>query len=79
MDGVFLIVIYKVRYYKRKDGLVLGFGLFVIVLEYVIDIKVIVVGKLEKIFFLEVLWGIGCEFEEVVMIGDDCRDDVGGV
>lgn len=44
--GCFLIVIYKVRYYKRGDGLVLGLGFFVIVFEFVLDVKVEVVGKL---------------------------------
>ena len=27
---------------------------------------------------MEALRGTGCEPEEAVMIGDDCRDDVGG-
>ena len=27
---------------------------------------------------MEALRGTGCEPEETVMIGDDCRDDVGG-
>ncbi|KFO98031.1 Haloacid dehalogenase-like hydrolase domain-containing protein 2 [Calypte anna] len=32
----------------------------------------------KKTFFLEALRGIGCGPEDAVMIGDDCRDDVGG-
>ncbi|MEJ1286014.1 haloacid dehalogenase-like hydrolase domain containing 2 [Cricetulus griseus] len=40
--------------------------------------KAIVVGKPEKTFFLEALRDTGCAPEEAIMIGDDCRDDVGG-
>uniref|UniRef100_A0A3Q2IBZ8 Haloacid dehalogenase-like hydrolase domain-containing protein 2 n=2 Tax=Equus TaxID=9789 RepID=A0A3Q2IBZ8_HORSE len=78
LDGAPLIAIHKARYYKRKDGLALGPGPFVTALEYATDIKATVVGKPEKTFFLEALRGTGCEPEETVMIGDDCRDDVGG-
>ncbi|MBZ3881471.1 Haloacid dehalogenase-like hydrolase domain-containing protein 2 [Sciurus carolinensis] len=70
--------IHKARYYKRKDGLALGPGPFVTALEYATDTNAIVVGKPEKTFFLEALRGTGCEPEEAIMIGDDCRDDVGG-
>uniref|UniRef100_A0A8D1XCF4 Haloacid dehalogenase-like hydrolase domain-containing protein 2 n=1 Tax=Sus scrofa TaxID=9823 RepID=A0A8D1XCF4_PIG len=78
LDGAPLIAIHKARYYKRKDGLALGPGPFVTALEYATDSKATVVGKPEKTFFLEALRGAGCEPEEAVMIGDDCRDDVGG-
>ncbi|XP_032942989.1 haloacid dehalogenase-like hydrolase domain-containing protein 2 isoform X2 [Rhinolophus ferrumequinum] len=78
LDGAPLIAIHKARYYKRKDGLALGPGPFVTALEYATDTKATVVGKPEKTFFLEALRGIGCEPEEAIMIGDDCRDDVGG-
>ncbi|KAM8949115.1 haloacid dehalogenase-like hydrolase domain-containing protein 2 isoform 1-T2 [Lycaon pictus] len=78
LDGAPLIAIHKARYYKRKDGLALGPGPFVTALEYATDTKATVVGKPEKTFFLEALRGTGCEPEEAIMIGDDCRDDVGG-
>ncbi|XP_017713309.1 PREDICTED: haloacid dehalogenase-like hydrolase domain-containing protein 2 isoform X2 [Rhinopithecus bieti] len=78
LDGAPLIAIHKARYYKRKDGLALGPGPFVTALEYATDTKATIVGKPEKTFFLEALRGTGCEPEEAVMIGDDCRDDVGG-
>ncbi|XP_038599612.1 haloacid dehalogenase-like hydrolase domain-containing protein 2 isoform X2 [Tachyglossus aculeatus] len=78
LDGAPLIAIHKARYYKRKDGLALGPGPFVVGLEYATDTKATVVGKPERTFFLEALRGVGCVPEEAVMIGDDCRDDVGG-
>ena len=73
LDGAPLIAIHKARYYKRKDGLALGPGPFVTALEYATDSKATVVGKPEKTFFLEALWGAGCEPEEAVMIGDVSR------
>nr|XP_033790770.1 haloacid dehalogenase-like hydrolase domain-containing protein 2 [Geotrypetes seraphini]XP_033790777.1 haloacid dehalogenase-like hydrolase domain-containing protein 2 [Geotrypetes seraphini] len=78
LDGAPLIAIHKARYYKRKDGLALGPGPFVTGLEYATDTKATVVGKPEKTFFLEALRSVGCTPEEAIMIGDDCRDDVGG-
>ncbi|XP_029436326.1 haloacid dehalogenase-like hydrolase domain-containing protein 2 isoform X2 [Rhinatrema bivittatum] len=78
LDGAPLIAIHKARYYKRKDGLALGPGPFVTGLEYATDTKATVVGKPERTFFLEALRSTGCTPEEAVMIGDDCRDDVGG-
>ncbi|XP_061469975.1 haloacid dehalogenase-like hydrolase domain-containing protein 2 isoform X2 [Rhineura floridana] len=78
LDGAPLIAIHKARYYKRKDGLALGPGPFVTGLEYATDVEATVVGKPERTFFLEALRGTNCAPEEAVMIGDDCRDDVGG-
>ncbi|NXN70990.1 HDHD2 protein, partial [Himantopus himantopus] len=78
LDGAPLIAIHKARYFKKKDGLALGPGPFVAGLEYATDAKATVVGKPEKTFFLEALRGTDCAPEEAVMIGDDCRDDVGG-
>ncbi|XP_053557061.1 haloacid dehalogenase-like hydrolase domain-containing protein 2 [Bombina bombina] len=78
LDGAPIIAIHKARYYKKKDGLALGPGPFVTGLEYATDTKATVVGKPEKTFFLEALRSTGCKPEEALMIGDDCRDDVGG-
>ncbi|XP_015281308.1 PREDICTED: haloacid dehalogenase-like hydrolase domain-containing protein 2 [Gekko japonicus] len=78
LDGAPLIAVHKARYYKRKDGLALGPGPFVTGLEYATDTQATVVGKPERTFFLEALRGTSCAPEEAVMIGDDCRDDVGG-
>ncbi|KAJ8789652.1 hypothetical protein J1605_004889 [Eschrichtius robustus] len=78
LDGAPLIAVHKARYYKRQDGLALGPGPFVTALEHATDTKATVVGKPEKTFFLEALRSTGCEPEEAIMIGDDCRDDVGG-
>ncbi|XP_054843297.1 haloacid dehalogenase-like hydrolase domain-containing protein 2 [Eublepharis macularius] len=78
LNGAPLIAVHKARYYKRKDGLALGPGPFVAGLEYATDTQATVVGKPERTFFLEALRGTNCAPEEAIMIGDDCRDDVGG-
>uniref|UniRef100_A0A8B9NX47 Haloacid dehalogenase-like hydrolase domain-containing protein 2 n=2 Tax=Apteryx owenii TaxID=8824 RepID=A0A8B9NX47_APTOW len=78
LDGAPLIAIHKARYFKKKNGLALGPGPFVTGLEYATGTEATVVGKPEKTFFLEALRGTDCAPEEAVMIGDDCRDDVGG-
>uniref|UniRef100_A0A6I8RDP6 Haloacid dehalogenase-like hydrolase domain-containing protein 2 n=1 Tax=Xenopus tropicalis TaxID=8364 RepID=A0A6I8RDP6_XENTR len=78
LDGAPIIAIHKARYYKKKDGLALGPGPFVTALEYATDTRATVVGKPEKTFFLEALRSTGCSPAEAIMIGDDCRDDVGG-
>ncbi|KAL7976003.1 hypothetical protein Chor_011771 [Crotalus horridus] len=69
---------FAARYYKKKDGLALGPGPFVAGLEYATEQTATVVGKPEGTFFLEALRGTSCGPEEAIMIGDDCRDDVGG-
>ncbi|PKU27240.1 haloacid dehalogenase-like hydrolase domain-containing protein 2 [Limosa lapponica baueri] len=76
LDGAPLIAIHKARYLKKKDGLALGPGPFVVGLEYVTNAKATVVGKPEKSFFIEALQGTECA-PEAIMIGDDCRNDVG--
>ncbi|KAM8961781.1 haloacid dehalogenase-like hydrolase domain-containing protein 2 [Pelodytes ibericus] len=78
LDGAPIIAIHKARYYKKKEGLALGPGPFVTGLEYATDTKATVVGKPEKTFFLEALKSTGCLAKESIMIGDDCRDDIGG-
>uniref|UniRef100_A0A8R1TYI5 Haloacid dehalogenase-like hydrolase domain-containing protein 2 n=1 Tax=Onchocerca volvulus TaxID=6282 RepID=A0A8R1TYI5_ONCVO len=80
LDGAKLIAIHKGRYYKQKDGLSLGPGPFVEALEYAADVKSQVVGKPERAFFLAALASIDESLtpQQVVMIGDDVRDDVLG-
>ncbi|VDP14857.1 unnamed protein product [Onchocerca flexuosa] len=80
LDGAKLIAIHKGRYYKQTDGLSLGPGPFVEALEYAADVKSQVVGKPERAFFLTALASIDNSLtpQQVVMIGDDVRDDVLG-
>ncbi|KAF4513954.1 UNVERIFIED_CONTAM: hypothetical protein B566_EDAN018190 [Ephemera danica] len=79
LDGASLIAIHKARYYKREDGLALGPGPFVAALEYATGVEAEVVGKPTETFFRSSLKGFNdVQPHEVVMIGDDVKDDVVG-
>jgi len=76
-----LIAIHKSRYYKTESGLDLGPGPFVSALEYATDQKATVVGKPEGDFFNSALGSLTEEIlkpHEIIVIGDDVRDDIAG-
>ncbi|XP_016112118.1 phospholysine phosphohistidine inorganic pyrophosphate phosphatase [Sinocyclocheilus grahami] len=66
------------RYYKETDGLKLDVGVFMKALEYACDVQAEVVGKPSAEFFQTVLSDMKLQPHEVVMIGDDLLNDVGG-
>ena len=68
MDGAKLIAIHEGRYYRTSDGLSLGPGPFVKVLEYAAGVRATVVGKPSARFFQEAL--DGADPSSAVMIGD---------
>uniref|UniRef100_A0A1I8AG27 Haloacid dehalogenase-like hydrolase domain-containing protein 2 n=1 Tax=Steinernema glaseri TaxID=37863 RepID=A0A1I8AG27_9BILA len=76
LGGATFIAVHKGRYYKRNDGLALGPGPFVRALEYATDKQAFVVGKPEKAFFHSAVESLNAS--DVLMIGDDVRDDVCG-
>ncbi|XP_056089755.1 phospholysine phosphohistidine inorganic pyrophosphate phosphatase [Rhinichthys klamathensis goyatoka] len=66
------------RYYKETDGLKLDVGVYMAALEYAGDVRAEVVGKPSADFFGTVLKDMSLQPHEVVMIGDDLVNDVGG-
>nr|XP_004561248.2 phospholysine phosphohistidine inorganic pyrophosphate phosphatase [Maylandia zebra] len=66
------------RYYKETDGLKLDVGVYMKALEYACDLKAEVIGKPSPTFFRSVLNDMGLKPHEVLMIGDDLLNDVGG-
>ncbi|GAU98294.1 hypothetical protein RvY_09458 [Ramazzottius varieornatus] len=78
--GAHLMAIHKSRYYQTKHGLALGPGAFVSGLEYATGIKAQVVGKPDAAFFHSAIPGALSthKLNEIVMVGDDVRDDVQG-
>ncbi|XP_067005862.2 haloacid dehalogenase-like hydrolase domain-containing protein 2 [Anabrus simplex] len=76
LKGAPLIAIHESKYYKKKEGLVLGPGPFVKGLQYAADCKSEVVGKPSPTFFQSALGNI--DPRQAVMIGDDVRIDIGG-
>ena len=69
------------RYLAAPGGLVLGAGAAVAALEYSADCRAEVVGKPTEAFFRLAVAALGVEglqAGEVLMVGDDVRDDVLG-
>lgn len=66
------------RYFKGSDGLLLSAGAFVAALEFAADVSATLLGKPSAAFFQTALSSLGLPPEEVVMIGDDPRSDIGG-
>ncbi|KAJ3607685.1 hypothetical protein NHX12_024736 [Muraenolepis orangiensis] len=68
----------KGRYYKETDGLKLDVGAYMKALEYACDVEAEVIGKPSPAFFNSVLRDMGLEPHQVLMMGDDLVNDVGG-
>ncbi|XP_061763564.1 phospholysine phosphohistidine inorganic pyrophosphate phosphatase isoform X2 [Nerophis ophidion] len=68
----------KGKYYKETDGLKLDVGVYMKALEYACDVEAEVIGKPSAQFFQSVLDDMALQSHEVVMIGDDLVNDVGG-
>jgi HAD superfamily hydrolase (TIGR01458 family) len=73
-----LVALGMTRYWRAADGLRLDVGPFVAGLEYATGVRATVMGKPAPEFFQTALEIIGCTADEVVMIGDDIRGDIGG-
>ncbi|XP_010007116.1 PREDICTED: phospholysine phosphohistidine inorganic pyrophosphate phosphatase [Chaetura pelagica] len=78
MEKPVLISLGRGRYYKETDGLKLDVGAYMKALEYACDVQAEVVGKPAKTFFESALAELGLPPEQVIMIGDDIVNDVGG-
>nr|XP_057918711.1 phospholysine phosphohistidine inorganic pyrophosphate phosphatase [Doryrhamphus excisus]XP_057918712.1 phospholysine phosphohistidine inorganic pyrophosphate phosphatase [Doryrhamphus excisus]XP_057918713.1 phospholysine phosphohistidine inorganic pyrophosphate phosphatase [Doryrhamphus excisus] len=66
------------KYYKEMDGLSLDVGVYMKALEYATDAEAEVIGKPATSFFQSVLNDMVLQSHEVMMIGDDLVNDVGG-
>ncbi len=66
------------RYFKEAQGFSLDVGPFVAALEFAAEIRAKVRGKPAPEFFEAAVAGLGCEPDQVVMVGDDAAADVGG-
>uniref|UniRef100_UPI00398E964A phospholysine phosphohistidine inorganic pyrophosphate phosphatase isoform X1 n=1 Tax=Pristiophorus japonicus TaxID=55135 RepID=UPI00398E964A len=78
LDKPILLSLGRGRYYKETDGMKLDVGVYMKALEYACDIEAEIVGKPAKMFFLSALSDMGLEPDQVIMIGDDIVNDVGG-
>ncbi|XP_056433609.1 phospholysine phosphohistidine inorganic pyrophosphate phosphatase [Gadus chalcogrammus] len=73
-----LFALGKGRYYKEADGLSLDVGPYMKALEYACDVEAEVIGKPSSAFFHSVLSDMGLQPHQVMMVGDDLVNDVGG-
>ena len=78
MDGARLVALHKGRFWRKEGGLVLDIGCYVSGLEYVTGKEAVVAGKPSAAFFGAALEALGLSAEEVLMVGDDVRSDIGG-
>jgi phospholysine phosphohistidine inorganic pyrophosphate phosphatase len=73
-----LVALGMTRYWQAADGLRLDVAPFVVALEYAIERKALVLGKPAQPFFQMAIAGWDIPHDEILMIGDDVRTDVGG-
>ncbi len=78
MAGSKLIAMHKNKYFQTERGLQMDIGAFVAGLEYISGKKAIVIGKPSASFFQLATDALGLRPEQVVIIGDDIENDVGG-
>ena len=78
MDGAELLALHKGKYFQVSDGLDLDIGAIVTGLEYATGKKAITLGKPNKEFFKAALDDLGCTPNDIVMVGDDSINDIGG-
>lgn len=77
-SGAELIALHKNRFWQTQEGLKADIGFFVAGLEYVCNKPVIAMGKPNRDFFQRVLYSVGVNAQESLMVGDDIDSDVGG-
>jgi len=78
MKGAELIALEKDRYWMASDGLSLSAGPFVDALEFATGTSATIIGKPSRAFFNSALQDMGLQPDQVAMIGDDIRSDIGG-
>lgn len=78
INGAPLLGIGRNGYFKSGGQLQLDAGPFIEALEYAADIQAEILGKPAAGFFHAAVTSLGCEPEEVLMIGDDVEADVIG-
>jgi len=78
MGGARLVALHRNRFWQTGGGLALDAGAFVAALEYAAGVEAVAVGKPSRAFFETAVRAVGCEAAEVMVVGDDVANDVGG-
>ena len=69
---------HKGRYFESEGGLTIDSGAFVAGLEYASGVTAKVVGKPNPTFFELASSNFNCNPEQIVLVGDDFINDIGG-
>lgn len=77
-EGARLVAVQKTRYSQGDTGLELDAGPYVAALEFAADVEAEVVGKPSPGFFRSASGEIDRPVDDLVVVGDDLRGDVGG-
>lgn len=78
MAGSELVAMHKNKYFQTEQGLQMDIGAFVAGLEYLTGNQAIVIGKPSARFFQRATDALGLRPEQVVIVGDDIENDIGG-
>jgi HAD superfamily hydrolase (TIGR01458 family) len=78
IEGAPLLGIGLNRYFKSSGQLLLDAGPFIRALEYASGVEARILGKPAAGFFQAAVSSLGCEPDEVMMVGDDVEADVVG-
>lgn len=78
LEGAEIIALHKGRYHQGTSGLLLDSGAFVAALEHATGKQAVVVGKPNPTFFELASNTFGCNPDELLMVGDDLINDIGG-
>lgn len=73
-----LVALGMARYWRDTDGLTLDNGPFAQALAYASGVEPVVTGKPARPFFESACHRLGLAPQQVVMVGDDIRGDIGG-
>ena len=78
LNGAELIALHKGRYFESEGGLTIDAGAFVAGLEYASGVTCRIVGKPNPTFFELASAHFNCKPEQIVLVGDDFINDIGG-
>ncbi|MEZ5489422.1 MAG: TIGR01458 family HAD-type hydrolase [Gammaproteobacteria bacterium] len=78
MEGAELIAMHMNKYWQTEQGLQMDIGAFVAGLEFVTGKQAAIIGKPSQDFFHLAVATLGLRPEQVLVVGDDIENDVGG-
>jgi len=78
MNGAQLVAMHMNKYWQTEQGLQMDIGAFVAGLEFVTGKQARIIGKPSQEFFRLATAALELEPEQVLVVGDDIENDVGG-